>query len=220
MVIEAIFKRLKKKMDLILLNALLYIDIFDEKMVENIDYVTQWSEKLKDKINESIESTNKLKDFDIKVLKEDGSDCPDLCIIQAKNGFTIEKKISCEFFMSNDYIAMSVFSKKINDLFNDKSYVKRGDKILMVNNFKSLLTFIFDEGKKGRDISRYKGLGEMNPDQLWDTTMDANARILLQVRIEDVIAADEIFTTLMGDNVEPRRDFIESNALLAENIDI
>ncbi len=106
------------------------------------------------------------------------------------------------------------------ELFSDESVMRIGDKQQPVRNFKQAFEWMMREVKKGQHIQRYKGLGEMNPEQLWETTLDANSRRMLQVRIEDVIAADEIFTTLMGDVVEPRRDFIVKHALDVTNLDV
>jgi len=105
-------------------------------------------------------------------------------------------------------------------MFNDGSFMQMGERQQPVSNFKQAFEWMMKEIKKGQHIQRYKGLGEMNPEQLWETTLDSNNRRLLQVRIEDVIAADEIFTTLMGDVVEPRRDFIVKNALDVTNLDV
>ncbi|MDC9727101.1 MAG: DNA topoisomerase (ATP-hydrolyzing) subunit B [Candidatus Thioglobus sp.] len=123
------------------------------------------------------------------------------------------------FFDSPDYQTIKAFSNKIESAIGEHSYVEKKSKQIQVDGFSQVVSFLIDDAKKGQSFQRYKGLGEMNPEQLWETTMDPEQRTLLKVKIEDAIAADEVFSTLMGDEVEPRRNFIEDNALSVDNLD-
>ena len=105
-------------------------------------------------------------------------------------------------------------------LISEGAYVARGEDRYEVGSFKEAMKWLFEQAKRGQTIQRYKGLGEMNPEQLWDTTINPDTRRLMQVKIDDAVAADDIFTTLMGDQVEPRREFIEKNALSVMNLDV
>ncbi|MEM8844376.1 MAG: DNA topoisomerase (ATP-hydrolyzing) subunit B [Pseudomonadota bacterium] len=125
-----------------------------------------------------------------------------------------------EFFASSEFKMLQNVAQNTNALIEQDAYIKRGEKQSEVSQFSEVMDWLLEEAKRGQTIQRYKGLGEMNPDQLWETTMDPETRLLVQVNIEDAVAADEIFSTLMGDQVEPRRDFIEENALSATNIDV
>jgi DNA gyrase subunit B len=125
-----------------------------------------------------------------------------------------------EFLESGDYEQIRHTADALNGLISPSSYAMRGEQKRGVNSFKQAIEWLLEDAKRGVGIQRYKGLGEMNPEQLWETTMDVKNRILLRVRIEDAIGADEIFTTLMGDVVEPRRAFIEKNALGVKNLDV
>lgn len=125
-----------------------------------------------------------------------------------------------EFFASNEYALLTNFGKKLAGLFKKPISLKISNQEKLVAALSDVSKALFEEGQKGLSIQRYKGLGEMNPDQLWDTTMNPETRRMLKVTIDDAVGADAIFTTLMGDEVDPRRVFIEKNALSAANIDI
>ncbi|MEC5385058.1 DNA topoisomerase (ATP-hydrolyzing) subunit B [Uliginosibacterium sp. H3] len=128
--------------------------------------------------------------------------------------------IEADFLVSGDYATIRRAAQQISGLIGEDATMRRNDKSTPVKSFSEAITWMLNEVERGISKQRYKGLGEMNPEQLWETTLDPAVRRLLKVQIDDAIAADEIFTTLMGDNVEPRRDFIERNALNARNIDV
>ncbi|MFK7795207.1 MAG: DNA topoisomerase (ATP-hydrolyzing) subunit B [Gammaproteobacteria bacterium] len=136
------------------------------------------------------------------------------------HGLSNDDIYSKEFFESSEFKILQTVALNTNALIEQGAYIKRGERSQEVTQFADVMSWLMEEAKKGQAISRYKGLGEMNPEQLWDTTMDPDTRLLVQVNIEDAVAADEIFSTLMGDQVEPRREFIEKNALSATNIDV
>ncbi len=128
--------------------------------------------------------------------------------------------VDTDFLGGGDYRQISRVSVMLAGLLGAGATIRRGEKSQAVSTFKEALDWLLEEAKHGLNVQRYKGLGEMNPSQLWETTMDPQVRRLLKVQIDDAIAADEIFTTLMGDQVEPRRAFIEKNALGVNNLDI
>jgi len=136
------------------------------------------------------------------------------------HGISNEQVLPISFFDSADYKKIIEMGEKLHGLLSEQAYVVKGEKRNDISSFSDALDWLMEEAKRGQHIQRYKGLGEMNPDQLWETTMNPESRRLLRVRIEDAIGSDEIFTTLMGDEVEPRREFIEKNALTVENLDV
>ncbi len=131
-----------------------------------------------------------------------------------------ETIIDTAFIETGDYEQIVHTGQTLNGLIREDGEIRRGEKSMAVKSFGDALNWLLDQARDGMHIQRYKGLGEMNPEQLWETTMDPKVRILHRVQIEDAISADDIFTTLMGDEVEPRRNFIERNALIVQNLDV
>jgi DNA gyrase subunit B len=158
--------------------------------------------------------------FKLSIKRQENEPVGTINISYSRHGISTDYHVPGEFFDSTEYQKILLFSNKINGLFGDGARVERGERQQEVSYFSQAVTWLLAEARRGQHVQRYKGLGEMNPDQLWETTMDKSKRRLLQVRINDAIAADETFNTLMGDNVEPRREFIETHALQVSNLDI
>jgi DNA gyrase subunit B len=165
-----------------------------------------------------------LHDAQVEAVYDERTDKQMLRIGRLHHGNLKTSVISADFVHGADYEALSTAGKMFKGLVSDSAVVRKGEgdkqKEAKVADFRQAMAWLMQQAENSVGRQRYKGLGEMNPEQLWETTMDPNVRRLLRVQIEDAIEADRVFTMLMGDEVEPRRDFIESNALRAANIDV
>lgn len=217
--VEATIRRLSRRFEPAVLWALMGFDKIEAQTLASEPLCEQIAAQLIDKLKIGTEAGDHLR---YRGLVQRGAD-DDPCTIMVeseRHGLYRQTHLNREFFESGEYQSLWMLGERLRNEVGENPVVRRGDKSTTVTDFAEALAWLTAEARKGLTIQRYKGLGEMNPDQLWETTMDVQNRRLSRVNIEDAVGADDIFTVLMGDEVEPRREFIEKNAFSVGNLDI
>jgi len=215
--VMATIDRLSKRYHADLLEKMIYMKPFSSGEMQDRAKTEEWFNELESRLK--VTGTGSVR---YKINIEDDKD-HGVTVARVKaisHGVSNERVVNADFFASAEYQSIVSLGEQLDGLIEEGAFVQRSDRKQPVTHFKQVLTWLMEEAKRGQHIQRYKGLGEMNPEQLWETTLDPSSRRLLQVQIEDAVAADEVFTTLMGDQVEPRREFIEANALQVANLDV
>jgi DNA gyrase subunit B len=207
------YNRLCKRYHPTIVDSVRYMKLMTEKDCKNEVSVKEWFESLITHLNSDDANVTEYS-FELFSTNDDYFGAK---ITVSIHGLESSNVFAPDFFSSGDYKKLTAL-EQLEDL-NEDAYIQRNERKQAITSLKLAFDWLLKEAEQGLSIQRYKGLGEMNPDQLWETTMNSSTRSLLQVKIEDVFAADEVFTTLMGDQVEPRREFIEKNALIADNLD-
>ncbi|WP_303908382.1 DNA topoisomerase (ATP-hydrolyzing) subunit B [Thiohalomonas denitrificans] len=209
-------ERLSRRYNSRALQQMITLPSLSEEAFRQPEEAEPYFSQLVERLNEQSSETR----YDLRFEREPDGAISAAVVKEWRHGVSTDYTYIAEFFALPEYRAIRTLGEQLDGLLSEGAFVQRGEKKHPVSTFSEALTWLLEEAKRGQHIQRYKGLGEMNPEQLWETTMFSETRRLLQVRIEDAIATDEIFSTLMGDQVEPRREFIESNALSVSNLDI
>ena len=217
MEVQAIIKRWSRRYDDRLLDQLIYMPEVKTEDFDRADWLRDWAKELHQRLNGLDDGT---RTYRVDVSNASDGHAARVLIHKTEHGTPSNKYLPREFFESAEYQRIADLARTLAGLIGEGAYVTRGEDRYEVGSFKEAMKWLFDQARRGQTIQRYKGLGEMNPEQLWDTTINPESRRLMQVKIDDAVAADDIFTTLMGDQVEPRREFIEKNALSVTNLDI
>lgn len=213
--VKRLIERMSQRYNSLLLAGLVNLPQVDSNFRLDKIKMQQWLESMDLWLREHTEDATL---FSLELIDTESGF--DIEVNRTLHGNTRKEILGSDFFESAEYNVIGELASKVSGLLSSDALVIRGEKSRSIENFPQAVDWLMGETKRGLSIQRYKGLGEMNAEQLWETTMDQGSRRLLNVRVEDAVAADEVFTTLMGDHVEPRRDFIESNALQASNLDI
>ncbi|MGB6605670.1 MAG: DNA topoisomerase (ATP-hydrolyzing) subunit B [Steroidobacteraceae bacterium] len=217
MEVQSIIRRWSRRYDERLLEQLIYMPEVTPANFDRVEWLRGWAHDLNGKLNALADGT---RSYRIELRGAGDGHGARVIIHKTEHGTPSHKFLPREFFESAEYQRIADLARTLAGLVGEGAFVVRANERQDIGSFKEAMRWLFDQAKKGQTIQRYKGLGEMNPEQLWETTINPESRRLLQVKIEDAVAADDIFTTLMGDQVEPRREFIEKNALSVANLDI
>jgi len=215
--VQTIVTRLARRYPVALLNALIHVKAIDNHVFTQEATAQTLAEQIAHSLKPSESLTTS---YAVSIEQQAQAAMWLLNVNVTHHGVPRKFLINKDLFVSGEYRKLLSLGEKLKDLVQPGSFVVRNEKRKLINNLNEAVDWILQEAKKGQSFQRYKGLGEMNPDQLWETTMDPTTRRLLQVTIEDAVKADQIFTTLMGDQVEPRREFIDTHALEVVNLDV
>jgi DNA gyrase subunit B len=214
----AIIGRLARLYPTEMLEAMVFTRALSDDELRSIDGISEWVNLVNNNLGQLHPGASAHYKLAIKEDLEQHIFLPQ--IEMSMHGLEKSFSFNREFFKSGEYAALTDLGETLDGLIEQGGFVKRGEKTKEISNFAEATAWLMEDAMKGHYLQRYKGLGEMNPDQLWDTTMNPETRRMLRVTIEDAITADQLFNTLMGDQVEPRREFIETNALAVENLDV
>ena len=217
MQVKAIIVRWGRRYDAEILNAMIWMPAISDIDLGDSGAMHTWCADLEQRLGASNGTRPRYK-IEYRASTDDAE--ATIGVSREYHGVSTTRQIHEGFFRSPEYQRITAIGTKFKDLLHPGAYVERGSDQHEVSSVPEAIDWLMAKAKQGQTIQRYKGLGEMNPEQLWETTINPETRRLMQVRIEDAIAADEVFTTLMGDHVEPRREFIERNALSVSNLDV